>query len=153
MRTRSIVLAVAALVVLAGGSPGAVRVGLGVIAGEPTGVTLKAWSSGRHAVDAAAGWSLGDEGWLYVHADYLWHNYDFDSEGFDGSIPWYCGVGGRALLKDGDDSAFGIRLPLGLDYVFRRQPLDVFIEIAPIVDLIPDTDVDLSGGVGIRFYF
>jgi len=147
------VLTLAAVLLGAGICSGGMHIGLGVMAGEPTGLSLKAWSDGRHAVDAAAGWSLGDEGWFYVHADYLWHSYDFDPGDLEGTLPWYVGVGGRARLKDGDDSEVGVRIPVGLDYVFKDLPLDVFIEVAPIFDLVPDTDYDVSGGIGIRYYF
>ena len=153
MRLTALVPTVALAFAFAGACSAATHIGLGVMAGEPTGLTLKAWSDGRHAIDAAAGWSLGDEGWLYLHADYLWHSYDFEPNDLPGSLPWYIGVGGRALLKGGEDSALGVRIPIGLDYLFRRQPFDIFVEVAPIIDLVPDTDFDLSGGVGVRFYF
>jgi hypothetical protein len=127
------------------------NVGLGVMIGEPTGVSLKVWSNSHTAFDAAAGWSLGHEEWIYVHGDYLWHRYELDVE--EGSLPFYFGIGARVLLHDGDDSKVGIRLPLGLDYVFENHRFDIFIEVAPIIDLAPDTEFDVGGGVGARYYF
>jgi hypothetical protein len=129
------------------------RVGLGVMAGEPTGITLKVWGSSEHAFDGAAGWSIGEDGRLYLHADYLWHRYELDPEEFRGTVPYYFGVGCRVLLHEGDDSRLGVRFPIGLDYVFDGGRFDVFIEVAPVLDVVPETEFDLSGGVGARFYF
>ena len=52
-----------------------------------------------------------------------------------------------------DDTKVGIRIPLGVDYIFAESPFDVFVEIAPILNLVPETEFDWSGGVGARFWF
>jgi hypothetical protein len=127
-------------------------VGLGFMIGEPTGLSLKAWSGSRTAFDVAAGWSLGSSDWVYVHSDYLWHRYDLDVD-MRGSLPYYFGLGGRVLLREGHDSKLGVRLPLGLDYITHDQRFDFFIEVAPIINLVPDTELDISGGIGARIYF
>ena len=127
-------------------------VGLGVMIGEPTGLSLKVWSSSRTAFDAAVGWSLGGQDRIYVHGDYLWHRYELDLD-VRGALPYYFGVGGRVLLHEGDDSRIGVRVPLGLNYLTEDRRFDFFIEVAPVIDLVPDTDFDISGGLGARFYF
>lgn len=129
------------------------RVGLGIIAGEPTGISVKVWSSGTTAVAGAAGWSLRKGDWLYMHGDYLVHRYELDAPELDGSMPYYFGLGGRVLLREGADSRVGIRVPLGIDYVSDSGRFDVFFEIAPILDIVPETSFAFSGGAGIRFYF
>ena len=45
--------------------------GVGVILGEPTGISLKAWTSDKHAVDAAVAWSFSENDSFQFHADYL----------------------------------------------------------------------------------
>jgi hypothetical protein len=155
MRALTGTVAIALLLILAaqGVAPAAPSVGLGVMAGEPTGVSLKVWGSSRHAIDGAAGWSIGEGGWLYLHGDYLWHRYELDPEEFEGRVPYYFGVGCRVLLHEGEESRLGVRFPIGLDYLFDGERFDVFIEVAPVLDLVPETDFDLSGGVGARYYF
>jgi hypothetical protein len=37
--------------------------------------------------------------------------------------------------------------------MFDRRVADIYVEMAPVLDLAPDTDVDLTGGVGFRYYF
>lgn len=132
-------------------SPAVAGMGVGIVAGEPSGFSFKWWGDGGTAVDAVTGWSL-DEADFYVHCDYLWHRVIEDTE-IGGSVPLYYGIGARLLLRDDDDSKIGVRIPIGLDYLFDGGRFDVFVEIAPIFNFVPETEFDLSGGVGARFYF
>jgi len=49
--------------------------GLGVILGEPTGISWKAWTGSRSAIDGAVAWSFEKEAAVHLHADLLWHNF------------------------------------------------------------------------------
>ncbi len=131
-------------------SPAQARFGAGLMVGEPTGFTFKWWQDESTAVNAATGWSLGD-GHFYAHGDYVWHRVIQD-EKLGGSAPVYYGIGARLLLGDGKDKV-GVRIPLGVNYTFEDGRFDVFVEIAPIFNVIPETSFGLSGGVGARFYF
>jgi hypothetical protein len=134
-------------------------VGLGIIVGEPTGLSFKTWLSGRAALDAAAAWSL-DDSELTLHADYL----VTDFTGFkvrQGRLGWYYGLGGRFKSVDNDhaddnddedEDRLGIRFPFGLTYLFQTQPLEVFGEVVPIMDLVPETELEMNLGIGIRYY-
>jgi hypothetical protein len=133
---------------------------LGVILGEPTGLSAKYWTSTNTAIDLGAAWSFGDDGHFHIHGDYLFHNFDIfkvDS----GSLPLYFGIGGRVRFEnddphDGDDNhgtRVGLRLVLGLEYLVAAYPMSVFFEIAPIVDLVPATEGSMNGGLGIRYVF
>ncbi|MEJ2720747.1 MAG: hypothetical protein P8181_06345 [bacterium] len=136
--------------ILAGSAAAQGTFGLGIVVGEPTGVSGKLWLSGRSAVDMAAAWSFRDEAALTLQADYLLHNFDLiDVE--KGQLPVYFGVGGRVKFEN--ESKAGVRIPVGLAYIFEDVPLDAFFEIAPILDLVPDTDFAVNAAVGIRFFF
>jgi hypothetical protein len=37
--------------------------------------------------------------------------------------------------------------------LFSGTPLDIFFELVPILDLVPDTDVELNASVGLRYWF
>jgi hypothetical protein len=132
-------------------TPALARMGVGIVAGEPSGFAFKWWSEGATGVDAVTGWSL-DDGDFYAHCDYLWHR-EFEDVEIGGTVPLYFGVGARLLLRDDDDSKVGVRIPVGVDYLFDNGRFDVFVEIAPIFNFVPETEFDLSGGVGARFYF
>jgi hypothetical protein len=131
--------------------------GLGIIVGEPTGLSFKAWTGNTAAIDGGAAWSLGENYTFHLHVDYLLHNFELISVE-KGRLPLYYGIGGRIKLRDedrrgDDDDHIGIRIPVGLEYLFERTPLDIFIEIVPILDLAPDTDLDFNGAIGIRYWF
>jgi hypothetical protein len=125
--------------------------GLGIIAGEPTGLSAKWLLSRSAAIDAAVAWSFegGDDDFL-VLADYVMHNFNlFDVD--KGSLALYFGLGGRIIFKD--DTQLGIRVPVGLDYMFQDTPLDIFGEIVPVLDLVDKTELNLNAGVGVRYFF
>ena len=129
------------------------KLGAGIIIGEPTGGSLKYWLNDTLAIDGAVGWSSHDHTDLYLHSDILWHNFDVFPVP-QGKLPVYIGVGGLIRFRDdNEDDQVGIRLPVGISYMFDRAPVDVFVEIAPAIDVTPDIRGDLTGGVGIRFWF
>lgn len=140
--------------------------GLGVIAGEPTGLSFKGWLSHSRAIDGAAAWSFSGDDSFQFHSDYLWHRDDWlKAPKAKGRMPVHFGVGGRLKWEhdddegrgrgddDDDDVHVGIRFPFGLSYLPVSAPLDFFVEIAPILDVAPDTDLDLSAALGLRYYF
>ena len=128
--------------------------GLGIMLGEPTGVNLKSWISQSSAFDVGLAWSFTHEGSMHIHADYLYHNYNL----INSNIPFYVGIGGRIKLHNSEDKSesdarIGVRVPIGLDFFVRDIPIDIFVEIAPIVDLSPSTEATVNGGVGFRYFF
>ncbi len=126
------------------------KFGIGVIFGEPSGLSAKMWTTNTTGFDLGLAWSFSGDGNFHIHGDYLFHNFGvFDVS--KGSLPVYIGIGGRILFQD--NTKVGIRLPIGLEYYFADWPLAVFGEIVPILDLAPDTEFDINGGIGLRFYF
>ncbi|KMQ51071.1 hypothetical protein CHISP_1994 [Chitinispirillum alkaliphilum] len=121
----------------------------GVIVGQPTGVSAKYWVGSRTAFDAAAAWSLWNNGSLELHATYLYHPLFLDVD--TGELPVYVGLGPAFYLRD--DLAIGARFPFGISYLFDELPLSLFLEIAPVVEVLPETDFDITGGAGVRIAF
>ena len=128
------------------------NLGLGVILGEPTGVTGKYILNDESAIDAGAGWETSGDDRIHVYADYLFHINDLFDVG-TGSLPLFFGAGVRFISIEDDDDELGIRLPVGLEYVFPKLPIRIFGELVPVLDLTPDTELDLEGGIGIRYFF
>ena len=124
--------------------------GLGIVVGEPTGLSGKLWLDRTNALDGALAWSFIDEGSFYLHANYIHHHFEVIDIS-SGQMPLYYGLG--AKLKLADDGILGAHIPLGIAYHFEEAPLDVFLEIRPGINLLPKTDFDMSGGIGVRFYF
>jgi hypothetical protein len=133
--------------------------GLGIIIGEPTGLSLKKWLSVNRAFAAGVAWSFSSDATFHFHADYLIHRFDLiRTPELEGRLPLYYGIGARFRLKDDNkrrdnDDKLGIRFPLGITYLPLRAPLDVFLEIVPILDIVPDTSVGFNAAIGVRYYF
>lgn len=124
--------------------------GLGIILGEPTGFTFKTWTGATNAIDGAIAWSFTHDGSLHFHADYLWHSFHvFETEE---TVPIYYGIGGRIKTEHQENARVGVRVPVGIGYLFKDAPVDLFMEVAPVVDLAPSTDVELNAALGARFW-
>src|SRR6056297_2032250 len=122
--------------------------GLGLMLGEPTGVSVKSWFGTKAAFDMGAAWSLsGRDEALHLHTDYLYHRW-FENKK---NLAFYYGLGGRVIFSD--NAVAGVRVPFGLTYVFKGIPFDLFVEAAPLLDVSPDVEFAGNGAVGIRYYF
>jgi hypothetical protein len=124
--------------------------GLGIILGEPTGISAKQWITDNNAIAGAVAWSLGKHDALQLHADYLIHNFPMFKPD-RGKLPLYYGLGGR--IKFQGDEKVGLRIPLGMSYIFADAPLDFFLEIVPLFDIAPSTKFDLNAAIGARYQF
>lgn len=124
--------------------------GLGIIIGEPTGISFKYWTGSTTAFDAALAWSFVEEGAFHIHGDYLFHNIRLISVP-EGLLPFYYGIGAR--IKTAKDAKLGVRVPLGLAYLFQNAPIDIFLEIVPILNLTPKTDFNINAALGARYFF
>jgi len=125
--------------------------GLGIILGEPTGLSCEKWCGSTTAVDGAVAWSFGKKNVLHLHADYLVHNFNLFKVEED-KLALYYGIGGRIKIINGE-SRIGFRIPVGINYIFEKAPLDIFFELVPLLDLVPSTDFRLKGAIGVRYYF
>jgi len=135
--------------------------GFGIMVGEPTGLTAKYYLGPSTALDFALGEfdRFRDDDDLGAHVDFLWHPLSLaTADPF--VVPLYFGIGGRLVAdnNDGndDDPDLGVRVPVGVALDFNRVPIDVFFELAVIVELINDPgedDVDLDAAIGVRYYF
>ncbi|MCA9786704.1 MAG: hypothetical protein KDC10_02400 [Calditrichaeota bacterium] len=127
---------------------------VGVMVGEPTGLNGKIWLDARHAVDAGLAWSLQSQRSLHAHADWLIHDPEIlAGSQIPGEPSLYYGVGGRLSARDHGRDHLGVRIPVGLAWRLPGAPLAVFFELAPVVDLVPDTGLDVEGGLGLRYCF
>ena len=126
--------------------------GLGLMAGEPSGLSAKLWTGTRTALDGGLAWSVSENSGAAVHLDYLWHVHDMAKTG-KGILPFYYGFGLRYRDRDDRDGDFGIRIPLGLNYLFARSAFDVFFEMVPVLDLAPDQKFSVNLALGARYFF
>src|SRR5690554_3865213 len=113
------------------------KTGLGIMLGEPSGISLKSWNNSNTAWDLGLAWSLSGKDAIHIHGDHLWHKWlDVDK----GSLAFFYGIGARAVFAN--DAYIGVRIPFGLNYLIQDSPVGIFFELAPILDFLPDTDGD-----------
>ena len=133
--------------------------GIGIILGEPLGISAKLYLKDDQAIQAAIG-SAFIGGGIQVHADYVFHPYILQSrDSF--VLPVYFGPGLRVIDymdgRDNNDLAIGLRVVGGLLFDFRNVPLDAFIEVAGVLEYKFGDDggagLTLNAGAGIRYYF
>ena len=136
--------------------------GLGLIVGDPSGVSGKLYFTDDTAVDFALGVGVV-EGGLTAHSDYLWHPFVVINED-KFVMPLYAGPGLRVLDRNNegdDDFLLGIRGVTGLLFDFREIPLDVFVEFALVLDFVVSdggdnngtVELNISPALGARYYF
>jgi len=90
-----------------------------------------------------------DGGCLDLHADYLLHSYDI-LKIRKGELPLYYGIGARVNFRD--KTTVGLRGVVGLEYIPDNIPIDLFLEFAPILNLIPDKKFRFNAAIGIRYF-
>lgn len=136
--------------------PGAV--GLGGQIGSPSGITLKVYNPNTISYDFLAAWDLDDFFFLNVHGLYerplrlegiRGVEYFFGPGGYIGFTDREDGPPGRG---DDDDVVLGISGRLGVNVPFEDR-FEFFVQITPRINLVPDTEGDFGGGVGLRYYF
>jgi hypothetical protein len=140
--------------------------GLGFMFGSPTGLSGKYYLGADTALDfglGVNGYGYGYRRGLHLHVDFLWHPAVLvDAAPF--AMPLYFGVGGRLWDYDryrddryyNDDLALGVRVPLGIMLDFNNVPIDIFFELAFVLDFLVDDGgigADFNGAIGIRYYF
>ncbi|PKL83511.1 MAG: hypothetical protein CVV24_04680 [Ignavibacteriae bacterium HGW-Ignavibacteriae-3] len=130
--------------------------GLGLMIGEPAGISAKMWTSDTNAFDFGLGWSIlnyrdGSKNGFHFHADYIIHS--FKTIGSTGQFPLYYGIGGRFNSSVGRVSSFAVRGVIGIAWIPAKPPIDIFLEAAPSLELTPAPGFVLEAAVGLRYFF
>lgn len=126
--------------------------GLGIMVGQPTGISGKNWVSSSNAFDFGFGYAfVPKNSRINVHVTYLWYNFNVinSTERF----PLYFGIGGRIKSHEIADSKIGVRGVIGIVWLPRSAPFDVFLEAAPILNLTPSTSFEMDAAIGARYFF
>lgn len=144
--------------------------GVGLAVGHPTAVVMRTPLGASLALAGGVGTGVLDGRGLHVHLDLQWSPVVL-TETASFWLPLYVGGGLRYYDHDADrdtrydeghDEHFGLRVPVGVAFELKRTPLDVFVEMALILDLVVTDecrlceDEDRVGAglyAGARYYF
>lgn len=130
--------------------------GLGLVVGDPTGITGEYNRRTRgfgNAIELTLGIDSFDNDHAYGHL--IWKFYlteivrgrDIDVPLYAGVGPWFAEAGGN------DDVHVGARVPFGIAMDFRNAPVQVFFELAFVLRVVHDVDAGIGAALGFRYYF
>lgn len=136
------------------------NVGVGFQAGSPTGLNLHFRNTKPMRLDILFAWDFddNDHDFFFVNV----HGLFFKPLSANPKFNFYYGPGAyigvrdrhrdRPPFDDDDDkTVLGFSGNFGLNVEIDR--FDIFLQLTPRLDLIPDTDFDIGGGLGARFFF
>ncbi|MGM0640843.1 MAG: hypothetical protein ACQESN_05425 [Thermotogota bacterium] len=123
------------------------KIGLGLTGGEPSGIYGRYNLENYKFIDVTAAWSFSSDS-ISLATDYnLIRN-------LDGDIYYRYGLGAKIGLAN--TISVTARAPLGIEYDLTNLteiPINLFLEIAPGLDILPSINFDLSGGAGFVYFF
>lgn len=130
-------------------------VGLGGQIGEPSGLTLKVYNESAPSYDFLAAWSFADD-FFFLNAHAQW-NQNLNAQNVNQGFEWFFGPGAFIGVADRDNSqddeaVLGVSGRIGLNFIVNRQ-FEIYGQVTPRISVIPDTEGDVGGGLGFRYYF
>lgn len=134
------------------------NVGVGFQVGDPTALNLHFRNtSGAMRPDILFAWDFddNDRDFFFVNVHGLW----FKRLGTKEPFNFYYGPGAFIGIRDhdgrgrddDDDVVVGVSGNFGVNYEFPR--VDIFLQLTPRLAIVPDTDFEPGGGLGVRFFF
>lgn len=134
--------------------------GVGIVLGEPTGLCAKLYLDDDAAIQGALGFNFYGSG-IQANAEYVLHPWIVqERDAF--VLPIYVGPGLRLIQYDGgrgadNHYAIGLRVVGGMLFDFKEVPLDVFLEVAGVIEYdfkdSEGVELALNLGAGVRYYF
>ena len=118
---------------------------LGLQFGTPTNVALSLRFDQFPVI--GLGWSFSSNGYIAITLDYwMLHNK------INKSFFWYIGPGANIYLPINSSHKLGIglRAPVGLQWIPTKH-LEVFGELAPYLNFIPDLTLSIQASIGFRY--
>ncbi|MFO8098605.1 MAG: hypothetical protein R6T83_03170 [Salinibacter sp.] len=140
----------------------------GQVAQNPVGLTAKTWLSDRHALSGMTTFYIGgtqtrgggsgtpestvDPSYWLLQADYLFHDFN-ELQVDDGYLALYVGAGAQFTVLEDTDNQLALRAPIGADYMLGSAPVDIFVEVAPTVNVTDPAAFRFDGAIGFRYFF
>lgn len=121
---------------------------------SPTGANIKVTFNESVAFTGVVSFNLNDyNNQLGLQANII-KNGDKNQFNLEsGLLRSYFGGGVNLHFPEFGKSSFGLRVPVGIEYLLEGQPLEIYMDIAPSLDLSPNTGFYFGSSMGVRYYF
>lgn len=128
----------------------------GFVLGSASGFSGMLDLGGGNAADLGLAW--GSDSQLTIYADYLFTNARrWNVRNVSNPLTLYYGLGFRLENinsgKHDGKTSFGPRAPIGLHLEINNPNISFFGELAPVLQLTPESEVEIMVGVGVRIRF
>ncbi len=122
---------------------------LGVILGVPTGVDLKIQNTKDTFIELSLNFDT-QINFFELHLEYLKQNYKLiPKEELSGDLPVFWGPGIYIITQE----KMGLKFTLGVEYIFKEIPFNIFVKISPCINIVPSISVYFAPSIGIRYIF
>ncbi|MGE0079026.1 MAG: hypothetical protein AB7S48_14295 [Bacteroidales bacterium] len=130
---------------------------LGLRVGYPSGITAKHFFGKKSALEGIVSFGWGGVGLTGL---YELHN---EVSGTDG-LNWYYGLGAHIATakadkhnpwenKSGDEFFLGADGIIGLEYTFKNAPINLSVDIMPIINVVESPGIWFNAGLSVRYAF
>lgn len=129
-------------------------VGIGFQAGQPSGLTVHFFNQDGASLDLLGAWDLDNFFFLNGHA--IWDIHLGNSEvahfyyGPGAFVGFYDENDQEGRFDDGDID-IGLSGRAGFNLIFGS--VELFAHVTPRIGVLENTDIEIGGGAGLRFYF
>ncbi|MBI1939382.1 MAG: hypothetical protein HYS25_14830 [Ignavibacteriales bacterium] len=142
--------------------PNGKNFGFGINIGDPLGLTGKFWLGRENAITVYVGGSYF--GNPRIGADYVWHFNAFNSNiaelyagpglhiGFGKGKAYIFEVNKNKFYYRSSGAGFAVRGIFGLNVTPRNTPLEIYVEMGPLIGISPDFGSAFEAAIGFRFY-
>ena len=125
--------------------------GIGIVVGDPSGITASLPIGATNSLNFTAGYGISHhEANLTLLGNYVWHERELVTVDA-GKVSLYYGPGARVRLAKVTEVGLGVTL--GIDYLLETAPLQIYLEICPGINIVPNTNMDATAGLGARYFF
>jgi hypothetical protein len=131
---------------------------------HPVGFAAKTWLSDTQALAGMTSFYIGgtqsqgnqqppaDPSYWLLQADYLFHNFN-ELQVDEGYLALYVGAGAQVTILEDTDNQVALRVPIGADYMLGSAPVDIFVEVAPSLNVTDPAGFRFDGAIGFRYFF
>ena len=134
--------------------------GIGIYMGEPTGLAALNFSHRHKSITRQIyiSWNIQKDQVRGV-LDQVWTVYTSRLE--DGTqFPVYIGGRGWCRINESNTTigftgfynSFGVGIPVGALYQHQEVGIEGYVELTPVLQILPNIEFGMQAGVGVRFY-